>query len=720
MATEQAELKNGSYIDILAEDILSARPPAEEVPDGMPRDDEWSKQAFITGDADWVSSSFTISVNLEETDSLNRNFSTASFKYTDSSLGGNFHINPPPQFTRYADIRRVGIKKESQTTQVQYSKKDTGMGRYYSEAIDDNGQVIHLRFGVPQYNSLTQFFTGFYNSSASSIARTGRMDQSLVSKFLEMATDIISIALLPLLIVPIGMIMLGSAIKFFMKWPSSKFYYLKPTMPMYWQAVSSMVNQISVIQGITRYTAPSEDSVLNQKHTYTEAEYSVFHSIFPEFSKYGRIDVYAISTKTKRLEMRYRVGLQKLYNDFQATGGNTDPAAWIGRVKTFMTAQGEALDVPTEKESKTGFTLESYLTRWWASLTLGKSQEKDGKAVLEKGLRQGAETKESAAEDAASAYKSEQEPDESAMNFFLAEEADGAQWASFKVDYTGPVGESFMNGVGESTLAQKLNSVSASARDMKVNWADGNVDSMGIVKGVLDGATSIMQGVADKLYIGGLAAFAGNAIVDIPKHWESASTKLPAANYTITLISPYGNPISQLFSIYIPLCMLLAGALPLSTGKQSYTAPFMCELYDRGRVITKLGLIDSLSIQRGTSNLGFNNEGQAMAIEVTFSVLDMSTVMSMPINQGFSLVPKDGLFDDENAFSSYLMALSGLSIRDAEQRFPLLKNQITKVFADIDQFFTSSHLAQFSANLPGVNLLGAFMRGAGARSPSGN
>lgn len=716
MATGKIELTNGSYIDTLTEDILSERPPSEDIPNIMPRDDEWSKQSFITGDGSWVNNVFVVSVNLEETDAINRNFSTAYFKYTDSSLGGNFAINPPAQFTRYADIRHKGIRKDSFDTNLDFHKGDLGMGRYYSEAIDDNGQVIHLRFGVPQYNSLTQFFTGFYNSSASNLARTGRMDQSLLSKFLGAAANVITIAILPLIIVPIGLIMMGSAIRFFMRWPSSKFYYLKPAMPLYWKAVSSMVNQIGVNKGIIHYTDKTEESMINQSHKFTENEYSVFNTIFPEFNKSGLIDVYAIANKAKRLEMRHRVAMQDLYNSYPKDG-NMDSQAWYGSVRSFMNSQGRALDKPSEHESKTGFSLESYLTRWIQGNVLGKSNtDENGKSAVEKGVRQASET----SSDPTTSYKNDAIVDDGAMTFFLAEQADGAQWASFRVDYTGPQGESFNNSVAESTLAQKINGVSNSARNIRVNLADGNVDSMGLVKGVLDGAASVLQGVADGLSVGGLAAFAGNAIVDIPKHWEAASATLTKANYTITLTSPYGNPISQMFSIYMPLCMLLAGALPLSTGKQSYTAPFMCELYDRGRVITKLGIIDSLSIQRGTGNLGFNNEGQPMAIEVSFSVLDMSTIMAMPINQGFSLIPKDGLFDDENAFSSYLMTLSSLSLRDAEQRWPILKNQAAKVRADLEQFFTASNFGQYTANLPGVNMLSAFLRGAGNRSATGN
>jgi hypothetical protein len=80
--------------------------------------------------------------------------------------------------------------------------------------------------------------------------------------------------------------------------------------------------------------------------------------------------------------------------------------------------------------------------------------------------------------------------------------------------------------------------------------------------------------------------------------------------------------------------MLLAGALPLSTGKSSYTSPFICELYDRGRCQIRLGMVESLSISRGTSNLAFNLKGNALALQVSFSVVDLSSILHMPISTG--------------------------------------------------------------------------------------
>lgn len=117
--------------------------------------------------------------DLDDAELRNRFFSTASMKFNDTTPGGAFVINPAPQFTRTADIKSKSLfnpNEEYKDTLNSFTinNNDSRLGRYYSEAIDDNQHTINLRFGVAQFNSLTTYFTGFYNSEAGRMARTGR------------------------------------------------------------------------------------------------------------------------------------------------------------------------------------------------------------------------------------------------------------------------------------------------------------------------------------------------------------------------------------------------------------------------------------------------------------------------------------------------------------------------------------------------------------------
>lgn len=681
-------------LDKMASDILLENPPPYELPTISLKDKQWVRQAFILSTEE--DESF-----LEKIDLSNRYFSTAYLKWTDSSLGGNVCINPLPQFTRYADIREPGLRKGAKEVNLQLQPgAELGMGNYYSEAIDDNMQVIHMRFGVPSYNSLFQFFTGFYNSSASTLARTGRFDSTIVDSILKAGGAVITLAILPLSIVPIALGLIGHAARFFMKWPASKFYYLKPTMPSYWLAVTNMMNQIAVNKGVSTFSPRyQQETVMGTTQKINEQQTSVLSTLFPDgFKPDGRIDVYAIANRSKRLQMRQDYALRQ-----QLTQAGDE--GWFGKVKKVMNEQGGGLN---DAKESSPFSLENYLTRFLdVGILSGISELFSGK--VEKDIKQPA-----TAIDSADLANTPFQPNKDAagvVEHFIATAADGSEWVSFRVNNSGPATESFTSSTSKSSMAEKINSLSSTARDMRINFAGGNVDPLGITDTITTGITAILSGVAGALQLDGLAAAAGSAFVDIPDHWSESTATLNKSTYSFTLISPYGNIISQTLYIYLPLCCLLAGALPLATGKQSHTSPFLCELYDRGRRTCRLGIIDSVSIARGMSNLGFNNDDHPLSIDVTFTVADLSGVVAMPIVPGFSINPANGLFDPDNNFTDYMLTLSSMSLRDLTDPMPILEYQWARAKANFGSYFSAAKIGQDIAKLPGINMLTALMRG---------
>jgi hypothetical protein len=697
-----------SIIDSIGSDLLRSRKPFDELPDEFPKDADWVRLSFVLPSDD------TGSIPLDNQDISNRYFSSAALKHTDTSIGGNTCINPPPQFTRYSDIRVIGLRdsnlvkdilaKDANQMGLGPTRGTTGMGRYYSEAIDDNNQVIHLRFGRPQYNSLTQFFTGFYSGKAAATARAGRFDDGFIDNILRTTGQVIGLAIAPLFLIPMAIMMLGTAAKFFLKIPTSKFYSMRPTMPIYWQAVQGIVNQIGVNMGVV-YPNESEISkkVLGDDAQLgsAEAQVNMFSDMLGgEFEKNGTINVLAVAGKSKRLQMRFEKNLADVIKeadgDFESYGESIRKALSNNSLLTKKA-------YPTEPDR---FSLESTLLKYVDKLgDYAKQITGNDDSGTEKDPRTSDNPKEE--------YKAKDEKT-GFLEYYISNEADALDWASFRVDYTGSVNESFSNSVTESSIASAFNSASKAAASVRFSAADGNLTGLPGFQEVMGGVKKVVEGAASVLQIEGLFALAGNAFIDIPKHWESSSANLPKSNYTITLGSPYGNPVSQMFNIYLPLAMLLAGALPLATGKQSYTSPFLCELHDRGRMMTRLGIIDSLSITRGTSNLGFTNEGKALAMEVSFSVLDLSSIMSIPIRSEFSLMPFEGLFDSENAFSDYLMAISGLSLPDVIHRPAMLQRQIKRIKSDFSTYFSAATFAEKTATF-GTGLISAMMRGSDKR-----
>jgi hypothetical protein len=294
---------------------------------------------------------------------------------------------------------------------------------------------------------------------------------------------------------------------------------------------------------------------------------------------------------------------------------------------------------------------------------------------------------------------------------------DGAEFATFRVDHTGSVEESFQSSTGETDIAQKFNSASAQGRAAKFSLFGGNIDG-GPIDAVKNGLGSIIEGgISGIPFIGStimpaLKAGAGAAYADIPEYWQNSSASMPRMSYTMQLVAPYGNPLSQMINIYIPLCMILAGALPLSTGKQSYTSPFLCQVFDQGRCQTRLGIIDSLQITRGVSNLGFNKKKQAMAIDVSFTVKDLSTVLHMPIATGFALDPLEGIFDEDTIFTDYISVLASNNLGKNIYVAQKFNKRLMARYRQIQQMTSPSFWAGYLHDMTPIGLLDVFFKEA--------
>lgn len=627
------------------------------------RDESWIRQSFLVDQS-----------TLDDLSVRNRIFSTARFKFMDTTPGGHIAINPPPQFCRNADLKVQSIfTKASTDGRPVQSVSSRGMGRYYSEAIDDNMRIISMRMGVPQFNSLTTFFTGFYNSSASSLARTGRAP-SLMYRMGQVAGYAVTILALPILLVNF----FGNLWRVLDQRPASKYYYLKPAMPLYWNAVSSMVNSLAVNSGlIPRVMGPEGTySVKDNRYVFTKSDLENFAALLPDINmEGGGINVYALSTRAQRLARRMTKALEDRFASVQS---NDHFAKGLNDIAV------NGLNLSYAANSSPSFL--SYLDKWFAT--------NSSKPATSNGASGSSSQNDQPTEQIATSA-----PDKTSwIEFLEAELDDGSHFVSFRVEEAGSVSESFSSQVTESEIGSKMNNMSTQSRSTTFNFAGGNLDDGAIgklVQGLAGGVKDVVAGALDGIGASGLAALGGSAFVDIPQYWQNSTAQMPRMNYSFTLSTPYGNKMSVLMNIHLPLAMILAAALPLSTGKQSYTSPFLVELYDRGRAQTRLGIIDSLNIERGTGNLGFTNSGTPLQVKVSFSVIPLSTVVHMPIIQGFSLNPTDGIFDEDTNFSDYMNTLAGVTLAEQIYTGERLKLALTRKLQNMRTWYTSAHFAQF-------------------------
>ncbi|BAQ02568.2 hypothetical protein [Ralstonia phage RSL2] len=588
----------------------------------------------------------------------------------DTSPGGNEVINPLPQFTRHCDIK---IKTPLMNT--------FGIGRWYDETYGQYSQKIYLRFGVPEFTPMSQFFTGFYSYEASLLARTGRASAGIayyLGRGVGLAVTIFNI---PLLLTTVAL----EAYRFFTQKQSSKFYYFKPAMHLYWNAVTTLVNHYCVNRGIIpRMFTSDQNQTMAAENTYTADDLKRFAQVLEVFDENGQVDMYRYASFAQR---RKKAFMDKLRDMLDVS--NLDFGALHNNFRSALNQQAQPVQ---------GRAFKEYMDLWLNS--------PEGNANSSSGSADGSQG-ESVADTQVNTID---KPDRDGLWKLLQSEwNDGTAFVCFRVNSTGEVSESFSSSTAKSEIEDKINGLASQARKTSFNFSGGNLT--GALSGALGAVGDFVGGVADQFNISGLAVLGGAAFVDIPEHWESSTASLPQQSYTIQLIAPYGNALSQLFNMYIPLFMILAGALPRSTGKQSYTAPPLVQLFDKGKQQTRLGIIDSVSVRRGTTNLPFNKHMQAMGIEVTFSIKDLSSIMHMPISQGFSLNPTKGIFDEDTVFSDYMGVLAGLDIDDQIYSFRKFALNLTRYATNWRSWTSSSHMASFLANGTPLRFVSMFYKG---------
>lgn len=617
----------------------------------------WLRQAFFVRTNDYAS-------RIRE---RTRNFSVANTFY-DTTLGGNRSMNPKYQYTRFADPKDGILGSENR-----------GMGQYYNKAIDGNAQRIHLQFGVMEFNGLTNFLSSYYNYKQAYLANTGMIHSSMFT----LGSALGFLTTLPIQVYFGINSIYRRAVSIVTDRPYSKFAYMKPTMPLYWTSATTLFNKLCadmmMVPTAEEAEALNPDGSSKDVPLPAQSTIDSYVNMMPSTFKRTQggmyIDLKAVSSKGQRMANAYHETLAKFRND--ASG----PEDYAKSIQAFIKQQHTA---PVAEFA----TNEDYLTEYMGSY--GGVEEENEVAEKDK------MPEEIPAGEKPLLAVREREAD--FKSFLSSELKDGSAWVSFIVENEGSVSESFSNTVKQSDLEGMINGAAGKQRDIMVNMAGGNIGDGMIadsLEAVFGGLKSVLAGVASSIGVGGLASLGGAGFIEMPKVYDGSSANLTSTSYKLRLAAPYGNKISILQDLYAPLCMLLAGVLPKSTGKSSYTSPFVCRLYSQGRADIKMGMIDSLTITRGTSNIGWSIDKLPTAIDIEFNIVDLNDLISMPVSTN---IIGDALsfnyFDEDTPLSSYITSLAGLNLYEQYYVTNKLRLAWARTAIQWDQITSKASMAQ--------------------------
>lgn len=700
-------------------------------------------------DKDWVRELFVVGQDQLDGLSLDeRNWSTSDYKFNDTGMGGSIVINPLPQPSPWTDPI---------TNPVLIKYNYDGMGQYFSETFDDNYRVVTFRFGTMAFTSFLGFLFNMYHPGAAALVNKGRVHEIIfqIGRIIGFGASLVAWPLH-------AMALLGQAVQFVTRKPTSRYAYLKPGMTQYWGAAQTLLNHFMVNLGLTGNAKEwkdyaASDAGIESYYSIDGDERQAAAEAFPDL--YGKnsvqrfindtpgsyLDIIAVANRGQRLAIKRREVVEKFIG---GRGGNL-----LGMLEDMYRGQKSHAGASLARlyslwknasiynpSSATGGVLGSSIG---AGLGLGEQAQQPAPTTDENGnpveappppptapeqttgeLNAPNATSNDSA-DTPSATELDGNANPGLMDYFRAEMEEGSAFVSFRVDDTGPVSETFSNSYRASELAEKINSTAASARSTYFNLAGGNIGDSAvanIVESVVGGLKSLAEGVVTGIGLEGLLIAGGGGMVTMPKYWESSEVTLPKASYSFTLTSRYANRRSALQDIYMPLACILAGAMSQAVGKHSYSAPFYCEFYDRGRMQSRFAAIDSLTITRGDGTVGFTPEGLLMSCNVSFTLATMEEHVSMPLSEKFSFtesltsllgaaILKDsaakiaggglatqlarGLFDDDNQLLDWLAVLTGMSLNEQYYIGAKLRRRIRQRQLDVTAAFSTPAMASF-------------------------
>lgn len=709
-------------------------------------------------DADWAGHAFRVNPDSFSEDAIldRMKYTTSTRKFTDTSLGGSFEVNPHPQFTRNCDFAHSSLYfnrgKDSDTRTGLYRRQ--GNGRWKSEVLDDNQQVIHIRAGIPVYNDMYTFFTNFFHMKSSILSRRGRAD-SLWYMAGSVVGTIVSLPVQPFII---G----GAWIKFMLGMPRTKFYYLRPSMHMYHKAVANMMGTYMVNAGLTtlfvnegdeKFHDPgSVDNVTNLKE-----QLRIYGKSSGLLTKSGAFDIFAVGTRAQRLAKEYRDNLEIALKNISADGTPVGRNEYIRKINDLVEdtiiklPDAVAIDGRIADKSNAGSSqveggktpdslLDHYINIFYNMLNDAPAQlngteasgfgpETLGIVEIQKGEGEG----ESATSASVTSVKNEEEQMswwKKLTNTATSSMEMGAEFVSFRINPTGTHSESFSNSFGESGLMETINQQSASARSARFNIADGNI--AGPIGSIISAATEAIGGVLDSVSLSGAFALGGSAFIDVQKVYQNSSNEMMSTSVTIPLRAWSADPWTIAKDIMYPLFSILALGLPKSTGNQSYDEPFLMELFLQGRSQMRECRVRSISITRGVGDIGWNRNGQALGIDVTIDFEDMSGVMGVPINpdtnriistvtgaigviggetvgnfaDSIGAAMQGSSYSEDNKFGDYMNVLSAVSLYNQINTYSgKLKMNLARTRANMEQWRSPSAIVSGAFDtLPGVIL----------------
>lgn len=214
----------------------------------------------------------------------------------------------------------------------------------------------------------------------------------------------------------------------------------------------------------------------------------------------------------------------------------------------------------------------------------------------------------------------------------------------FYLDGFNSVSENFTNDTTSSSIADQVNSVSDTAKELNFLLAGNSSALASLADNVTDAVSSISSSLSDLLgavgggIVGSIADSGINTLANggkivFPEIWSNSDYSREYG-LEIKLRSPDHDSLSIFLNIIKPYCKLLCLCLPRVMEQEdhynqnAYMSPFLVKAWSKGKFNIDMGIISSLSVNKG-AECQWNDDGLPTQLDISISIKDLYSSLAM-------------------------------------------------------------------------------------------
>lgn len=212
------------------------------------------------------------------------------------------------------------------------------------------------------------------------------------------------------------------------------------------------------------------------------------------------------------------------------------------------------------------------------------------------------------------------------------------KYIQFYVDANASFSESLSNSTTSSFINNFTEQLEGLGKELAFVSGVSGVDLSGTVNSGLSAADQAVSSIVNgdgavstflrKLTGTSKQILAGSNFV-APDIW-SDSEYSKSYSFSLSLATPYGNPVAWYLNMWVPMSFALAMALPEQTSGNTFTAPPIVQAFSPGWFSADLAIVDSLSIEKAPSGDTWSSNGLPNEIKINMSIRDLYSSLSLP------------------------------------------------------------------------------------------